>query len=285
MSEKRRFSKPPASHYNRVMKYWLIPLAAVFVALLIYNNHHLTVSRYELPGITDARIVQLSDLHWALFGRDNCRLVALVAQQKSDIIVITGDLLDKRIPNRVKSLSLLRQLAAICPVYYVRGNHEVYLNDRQYLEDVGKTGAVYLENEKSEIMGMTLIGLDDASVCGSRDYESQKAFIDWQLDRLAGERHAYTILLSHQPQHLDSYGEHEIDLVLCGHVHGGQFRLPFIGGIYGPQQGLFPKYDSGLHYDNGTAMVLSRGLGNSLFPFRLNNFPEIVVIDLKKREA
>ena len=267
------------------MKYWLIPLALLLLALIFYNNHHLTVSRYELPGITKARIVQLSDLHWALFGRDNCHLVARVAQQQPDIIVITGDLLDKRVPNRRKSLSLLRQLAAICPVYYVRGNHEVYLNDRQYLEDVAKTGAIYLENEKTEIMGMTLIGLDDASVCGSRDYESQKAFIDQQLDRLAVEKNAYTILLSHQPQHLDSYGNYQIDLVLCGHVHGGQFRLPFIGGIYGPQQGLFPRYDAGLHYTKGTAMILSRGLGNSLFPFRLNNYPEIVIIDLKKKEA
>ena len=271
--------------YNKGMKYWLIPLLLALIAFILFNNHHMTVSRYVLPCITNLRIVQLSDLHWALFGKDNCHLVKKVREQKPDIIVITGDLLDKRLPNRPRTLSLLRQLVQICPVYYVRGNHEVFLNDSKYLQDVRETGTVYLENEKTEVRGITLIGLDDASVCGSRAFVHQKAYIERQLNRLAFRKNPYTILLSHQPQHIDSYGSFNIDLVLCGHVHGGQFRLPFIGGLYGPQQGILPRYDAGLHYSNGTAMILSRGLGNSLFPFRLNNFPEIVVIDLQKKEA
>ncbi len=266
------------------MKYWFVPAGLALLAFLFYSNHHLTVSRFSLPCSEDIRIVQLSDLHWGVFGKDNGRLVDKVRQQKPDLICITGDLLDKSLPNRKRTLSLLRQLTQICPCYYVRGNHEVYLNDREFLEDVRKTGTVYLENEMVSFRGITIIGLDDASVCGSRQFDAQKAFIDQQLDILAPRKEDYIILLSHQPQHIDSYSRYDIELVLCGHVHGGQFRLPYIGGLYGPQQGILPRYSAGMHLMNGTAMILSRGLGNSLFPFRLNNFPEIVVIDLEKEK-
>jgi predicted MPP superfamily phosphohydrolase len=90
----------------------------------------------------------------------------------------------------------------------------------------------------------------------------------------------YTVLLSHRPELFDCYVAKGADLVFSGHAHGGQFRLPFLGGVFAPDQGLFPTYDAGLYQQKGTSMIVSRGLGNSLFPFRVNNRPEIVVVTL-----
>ena len=101
-----------------------------------------------------------------------------------------------------------------------------------------------------------------------------------KLDELADDQAGYTILLSHRPELFDTYVSGEIDLVLSGHAHGGQFRLPFIGGLYAPGQGFFPKYDAGMYSKETTSMVVSRGLGNSIIPLRFNNRPEIVLIEL-----
>ena len=100
------------------------------------------------------------------------------------------------------------------------------------------------------------------------------------LTNLTGEDR-FEVVLAHRPQYFDIYAESDADLVLSGHAHGGQFRLPFVGGVYVPSQGLFPKYDEGVFSENGTTMVISRGLGNSRFPIRFNNRPEIVVIELE----
>lgn len=262
---------------------WLIGiLVIIFIALVIYSNLYLTVETFNLPASCSLRIVQLSDLHNGRFGKDNVILIEKIRQLKPDIICITGDLIDKRFPKRQRALELLKKLAEICPIYYVRGNHEVYLKDRQFLEDVKAVGVHYLENETVFTGGIRLIGLDDASMCGDRTFEHQKQFVEEHLDQLADKREEYTVLLSHQPQHIDSYSRYPIDLVLSGHVHGGQVRLPLLGGLYGPQQGILPKYDNGLYEMNRTKMIVSRGLGNSLFPFRFNNLPEIVLICLQQ---
>lgn len=91
----------------------------------------------------------------------------------------------------------------------------------------------------------------------------------------------FTVLLSHRPEFFERYVQADVELALCGHVHGGQFRLPFVGGLYGPNQGLLPEYDSGLYTKEDTNMIVSRGIGNSRFPLRFNNRPEIVLVELK----
>ena len=109
------------------------------------------------------------------------------------------------------------------------------------------------------------------------------AMVSTKLRNLLDDESGYTILLSHRPELFETYVDSGIDLVFSGHAHGGQFRLPFIGGLVAPNQGLFPKYNAGLYTDGGTSMVVSRGIGNSIIPFRFNNRPEIVLVELNAR--
>lgn len=97
------------------------------------------------------------------------------------------------------------------------------------------------------------------------------------------DKTTYSILLSHRPELFEVYAKNNIDLILSGHAHGGQFCLPLIGGLLAPNQGLFPKYDSGIYTQENTNMVVSRGIGNRLFPFRFNNCPEVILIELKSK--
>ena len=103
-----------------------------------------------------------------------------------------------------------------------------------------------------------------------------------KLEELHTEQDRFTILLSHRPELFETYVDHDLDLVLSGHAHGGQFRLPFVGGLVAPNQGFFPEYDAGLYSMNHTNMIVSRGIGNSILPFRFNNRPEVIIIELKK---
>ena len=105
--------------------------------------------------------------------------------------------------------------------------------------------------------------------------------VSTKLNTLMEQETAYAILLSHRPELFETYAACGVDLVLSGHAHGGQFRLPFIGGLIAPNQGLFPKYDAGLFTDGNTNMIVSRGIGNSIIPIRFNNRPEIVLLELR----
>ena len=203
---------------------------------------------------------------------------------------ITGDLIDSRRTNRTNleaALHFARKATQIAPVYYVTGNHEAlspqYSELKAGLEEAGvillEDKAIQLEQVGEKI---TLIGLSDPSFTIPDDRLGEvPAMIRTKLDRLADpEEGSYTILLSHRPELFDVYAASQIDLVFSGHAHGGQFRLPWIGGLVAPNQGLFPQYDAGLYTSGSTQMFVSRGIGNSIIPLRFNNRPEIVVAEL-----
>jgi len=124
------------------------------------------------------------------------------------------------------------------------------------------------------------MGVDDPSLQTDYLFGDAESAMKAQLQTLMREKNAYTVLLSHRPELFDVYAENGVDLILSGHAHGGQFRLPFIGGLAAPNQGLFPEYDGGLYTNNGTNMIVSRGVGNSIVPFRFNNRPEVVLVEL-----
>lgn len=245
----------------------------------IYN----IVSQSIPENFNNFKIVQISDLHNTEFGENNIKLVNLIKESEPSIIVVTGDALDSRRTDVDTTFEFFQQAIKIAPTYYVMGNHELrimkdYEDLKNKIIDIGvivlEDESVILENngDKVKIIGMNDLG------DGYDDYD--KKVFEEKLKELNNED-MYSILLSHRPEIFDLYVESNINLVFTGHVHGGQFRLPIIGGIFAPSQGLFPKYDGGLYRENGTNMVVSRGLGNSIIPIRVNNKPEIVVAELK----
>lgn len=247
---------------------------ALVVFFCWYSNSKLGVTRYTLSDQRIAapfRIVHLSDLHAKRFGRKNCRLIRAVVRQKPDIIVFTGDIIHLYSkPGEAVALELVESLVKIAPFYYVSGNHEMRYRDyRQFSKRLADAGAIVLENEYVMFHGVALVGLSCAQLKNNTIFKVTPDF------------DTYKILLAHEPQFFRRYSRAGYDLVLCGHAHGGQWRLPFTGqGVYAPGQGFLPELTSGEHILGATHMIISRGLGNSEFPLRINNRPEVVVIDL-----
>ena len=259
------------------MIYLYIALGAVaFVALCVLfvwlNNSCIKITRVnrKIEGAPKLKIVHISDLHGKRFGKDGIRLIKKVAEQNPDFIAITGDIIHLYTPKNITvAIETVSALKEIAPVLYIAGNHEMrnkgYRNLRKNLIEAG---AVVLDDRAEEVCGITVAGLNGASL---RNDKIQK--VTPQISP--------KILLAHEPQFFEKYADAGYDLVLCGHAHGGQWRIPFTKkGLYAPGQGIFPKYTSGVHERGKTAMVISRGLGNSEFPLRLFNRPEIVVIQI-----
>ena len=245
-----------------------------------------TISSRGLPDAFDGyRIAQVSDLHNAEFGDGNQRLLDMLREAEPDMIAITGDLIDSRKTNIAVALAFAEEAVRIAPCYYVSGNHEARVPEyRELKAKLEAAGVTVLDDARVEIeisgKSITVIGVNDPSF--HADYlTSDAAVMDRKLSELPSEDADFTILLSHRPELFDTYVAHNMDLVLTGHAHGGQFRLPLIGGLLAPNQGLFPKYDDGLYSEGNTNMIVSRGLGNSIIPFRFNNRPEVVLIELK----
>lgn len=263
---------------------WLV-LLVIAAAFCLINNKWLTVTEYgyttdKLPRGCGMTIVQISDLHNASFGAGNSRLVKKIEALSPDLIVITGDIVDSSHTRIKTAADLCEKAAGICPVYYVTGNHEHWLDDDEREELYGsirQSGAVILEDAAVELTinggSFTLCGLDDESLYNDT--------LKTLSDGLNGER--LNILLAHEPQYFDDYCQSKADLVLTGHAHGGQVRLPFVGGLVAPDQGFFPEYTEGEHTQNGTTMIISRGLGNSVIPLRVFDLPEIVCIRVSGR--
>ena len=156
----------------------------------------------------------------------------------------------------------------------------------QYIEGLEEIGVTVLQNARVELeregQKLILLGVDDPSHYPEDPSYSDADILALRISALQQENDGYTVLLSHRPELFDTYVSRKIDLALTGHAHGGQFRIPFLGGIAAPDQGLFPQYDAGIFQSDATTMIVSRGIGNSAFPFRVNNRPELVIVDLKK---
>ena len=269
---------------NRKIVITALTALALLVTLALFcwrQNNALTVSRYEytsdkvgreLDGFT---IVHLSDLHNHTFGAGQAKLLEEVAGLEPDLIVITGDLVDRRRTDLDPALALARGLTELAQVYYVTGNHEWSISplDRQtLLEGLEEAGVTVLDDRAVRMQeGFWLIGLSNQSLRDSTLTGLMEGCGDGAL----------TVLLAHQPQYLERYAAAGVDLAFAGHAHGGQIRLPLIGGLYAPGQGFFPQLTQGLHTSGGTTLVISRGMGNSAFPLRLFNRPEIVALTLR----
>lgn len=280
---------------NRHKFIWFSVVLAVVFGLILWifwGNTALELSTYtirsdSLPaGFDGFRIAQISDLHNAEIGKDNEKLLAMLRDAEPDIIAITGDLIDSRHTNVEVALKFIQEAVKIAPCYYITGNHEARIPKYSELKTGMETaGVTILRDTQTQIrMGneaITLIGLNDPSFQTGYLFGDSATVTDTKLIQLHTADDGFTLLLSHRPELFDTYVKNSIDLVLTGHAHGGQVRLPFVGGLLAPHQGLFPEYDSGLHTAERTNMIISRGIGNSLFPFRVNNRPEVVLIELQ----
>lgn len=273
-------------------KIFLLCIGIILLAVLVINvvqNQNIQVNAISIEFETlpedfvGYKIVQVSDLHNAEFGEKNEDLLKLIKEQNPDIIVVTGDIVDSRRTNVQIARDFVNNAAQIAPVYYVTGNHESRVPVEDEIDNVElDKNIIALHNkatliEKGESV-IQLIGVDDPAY---RAVTDDTKYMNERLERYSDNEY-FKILLSHRPELFDIYTENNMDIVFSGHAHGGQIRLPFIGGIIAPHQGIFPEYDSGLYTSNNTNLVISRGLGDSIIPLRINNPPEIIVVTLEK---
>lgn len=269
----------------------ILALIAAAAAFLIKDSRDdLEISRYEvksqkLPESFDGfKIVQLSDLHGAEFGEDGMGLVEKVKELEPDIIALTGDFVTDE-----GDLAAVEKLAArlvkLCPVYFVSGNHEfgsgLAVKVRNILE---RAGVKYLSNEY-----LTINRGDDEILLGG--VEDPLAYADMlSPDELAQKMNdaapdAFKILLGHRNYWMTEYPELPVDLIFCGHAHGGLIRIPGVGGLIGTDRRLFPDFDAGQFNNGRYTLIVSRGLGNSVSIPRVFNRPEIVCVELSSAYA
>lgn len=275
----------------------IIIVMAVIIAIGVFlylQNNIIDITKYNLKydkADEPIRIVQLSDLHSKPFKK----VLKKIDEIKPDIICITGDYINDREKNKKKMLKYAKALVARAKVYYITGNHERRLeNFDELMDELSKVGFIVLLNRVSiyndKGFEIDFLGLDEnqanfddykARKKGTFEYKDMSPYFK-QLNELDG----YKIVLSHYPENFEgvkemNYSQYDFDLQLSGHAHGGQFCLPFIGPVYSPGQGLKPKYAKG-SFGNRPKLIVSRGLGNAEFPFRLFNHPEINVINISK---
>lgn len=275
----------------------LAVVTAILVALVIWiawGNTALTLNTYtvnssSLPESFDGyRIAHVSDLHNAQMGKDNEKLLTMLREAQPDIIAITGDLIDSRNADMEIAVYFVQEAVKIAPCYYVTGNHEARVSEYDELKTgMESAGVIILDDACAEISvegeSITLIGVNDPSFQTDYLFGDSQTVMNNLLSELHTQNDGFAVLLSHRPELFDIYVDNGIDLVLSGHAHGGQFRLPFIGGLVAPNQGFFPEYDAGLYTEGNTNMLVSRGIGNSLLPFRINNRPEVILIELQAK--
>ena len=259
-----------------------LPVLLLLVYLIIGFNQKLQVTHYtyadsNLPVEFDGyKIVVISDLHCTSFGKKNTTLVSQIQKLEPDIVVLTGDIIDT-VHSDYSALDNL--LAGICPtfpVYAITGNHEFLSWTVQYLvkEISDKYGVIDLDNNTTTLYrGEASISL--TGVAGDKDIQKSADLPE------PTDESPFRILLYHYANRFDAVSEYGFNLVLSGHAHGGIIRLPFIGGILGNDEVLFPKYTAGIYHKNGSTMIVSRGLGNSNSIPRFYNRPELVCVTLK----
>ena len=274
--------------------YALITIVVIIVAtVIILGNYDVETYKYnikseKIPESFDGfRIAQVSDLHNAEFDKYNSTVLQPIFLSRPNIIVITGDMIDSRNTDVDVALSFAQKAVNIAPVYYINGNHESRVPEEyeELKKGLTEAGVTVLENESVDITigeeTISLIGINDPTFRMKLVDDTMEQNIGHQLMDIIPDNDNYKVILAHRPEYFDIYAGN-VDLVLSGHAHGGQFRIPLVGGLVAPGQGFFPEYYEGSYIKDNTEMIVSRGVGNSIIPFRINNKPEIIVAELTK---
>lgn len=274
----------------RIVKLLIIlSTLALFLFMAFYHGlvvRNYTISTDKLADGKSMRIVLISDLHNHIYGENQTELVSLIKKQNPDLIALVGDIADDEVPI-VGTEQFLEGIKDLAPIYYVSGNHEFWADDIEDIKAVIKRyGVTVLENDYETILikdcPIIIAGVDDPEIV-----VSEKPWFDWEqgmLTAFAGlqDRPEFKILLAHRPERISLYKKMDFDLILSGHTHGGQVRIPLLlNGLYAPNQGWFPKYAGGLYEHDSLTHVISRGVSfNPRLP-RIFNPPELVVIDIR----
>ncbi len=266
----------------------LLLIIVMIIPFIYYSNNSITVTNINIENENidnKFNILHLSDIHGKVFGKENEKIKEKIGSLNYDIVVITGDLIDSRRANNItETVKFVKHLASNKPVYYVEGNHEYALEKSKYNQLADELSKIednfyFLkgDHETITINGNTIKILGVATVF--TEYDDNLIINDID-DFNTGDE--FKLILDHFPLHFDIYENSKLnyDLVLSGHAHGGQIRLPFIGGLFSPGEGFNPKYTSGVYNNKKGKMIVSRGLGNSLFPLRVFNRPQIVLIEV-----
>ena len=272
----------------------VVTVAAVLCGVSVYRSATvLTTVQYELETeLTEPiRIVQLTDLHGKVFGENNDELIRMVAEEEPDMVMMTGDMIDRNDENTDVVYDLIRELVSVAPVYYGYGNHEY-----QWMNNRGESLTPVLEEAGAVVLDVIYLDMEfkgqPLRIGGYHGYyrlphmfatteEEKQKQLKFCTDFEDTDR--YKILLSHIPTAWLDWGfieKYPVDLVLSGHYHGGQIRIPLMGGIYAPEAGLFPDYTEGMYVGTLATCILSTGLGASPGIPRFNNLPQITVVDL-----
>lgn len=250
----------------------------------------LTITSERLPKSFDGlKILQVSDLHSKWFGEEQKKLLKAIDAERPDLIFLTGDFVDSRRKDEAPAISLAASLSAKYPTYFVTGNHEVRRGLALLPKLSQDVDILRNENRKLERDGeaIALVGIDDPTTPTEDEllYSERETTDSFLAKANAGiPPETFRILLAHRPEYVDAYSRSGIDLVFSGHAHGGQIRLPGMDGLFSPGQGFMPKYTAGRYTVDRTELVVSRGLGNSLFPLRVFNQPELVVVTLERQD-
>lgn len=263
----------------------IVVLAAIGSLTVIYQNRQLEKAFYQVQSnkvIDNIRIVCLSDLHLREFGTGNKDLIDEIEKLSPDMIAIVGDMtLESQPDNYRPIISLCTNLKTIAPLYYALGNHEfdaMLFKDSDIFKDIKSAGINIMNNEMETV---TIKGTNIDVIALSQGPAQFDLYGKQFFDRAMKSGDNFKLLLNHYPENfLGTLNEYEIDLALAGHVHGGQIRLPLIGGLYAADQGLLPKLCDGYYEIDNSKLVISKGLGWSGIIPRINNKPEITVVDI-----
>ncbi|MBR3952714.1 MAG: metallophosphoesterase [Oscillospiraceae bacterium] len=233
------------------------------------------------------RIALITDLHSCTYGGESqSDLLEAVRAENPDLVLFGGDIFDSRRMPDENAITVLKALGSEYECYFVSGNHEVrHEKLEEYKEIVRSCGVTVLDGQHTKMAISAVSGTPDIygfdNVNVYDDFFEQRAHIE-QLTQNYHFEESFNLLLIHNPEHFEEYAKLGFDLVLCGHAHGGQWRIPgVLNGIYAPDQGIFPKYAGGLYEKDGTTMIVSRGLAKeSTYIPRIFNRPELVIIDI-----
>lgn len=293
--------------FNWIVRLFFVICFIAFILLysLYVSSNVIQITRVNLKNDKiklPIKIVQISDLHGKYFGNNNEKLYSLVKNEEPDVIFVTGDIINFSDENMKSfsqkdlliynenlryTLSVLKQFSLIAPTYFVLGNHEHVFEKFDggfvnFKNVVSSTGSILLVNEIASCYinrnVVDIFGVDNSYY---QDTKIHSMMVDFEKSK------SIKIVLDHYPFNFAlnghfSYINHDVDYIFSGHEHGGQIRIPFIGSLYSHQEGLFPKYAEGVHLQNGVTLIISRGLGNSTFPIRIFNQPEIIVANIER---